>query len=222
VRQPRVVELVGPAGAGKSTVLHLITTRASLVHASVWDLPRPLLIASAIRTLPTMIAVVARSGALPWEELKQIIRLDALRHHLDRLRCTNDQGIVMDEGPVLGMAWLRVLGPSCFCDGRMDRWWERTLNAWAPMLDGIVLLDAPDPVLVHRIRTRSKSHEYRDRPDEELIQFLAAYRRALGWVSGGMNARAGTLVIPIDSDSAEPVEIADRVLATLEDTVHAR
>jgi len=222
VRRPIVVELAGPAGAGKSTVWWLLTTRARVVHASVWNLPLPLLVASALRMLPAMAAVVRRSRRLPWEELKQMIRLDALRGHLRRLPAAPDNLILMDEGAVLAMSWLRVLGPACFRDGRMDDWWHNTLDAWAPMLDGIVLLDAPDAVLVQRIRTRAKSHPYKNRPEAEINQFSAAYRGAFSWVIAGLTARGDARVVTMESNGSEPVEIAERVLAAFEDAVHAR
>jgi len=222
VRRPIVVELAGPAGAGKSTVWRVLTTRARLVHASVWDLPRPLLVASALRMLPAMTAVVRRSRALPWEHLKQMVRLDALRSYLHRLRSAQHDLILMDEGAVLGMSWLRVLGPACFRDGRMDGWWHRTLDAWAPLLDGIVLLDAPDAVLVHRIRTRAQRHPFKNRPESEINQFSASYREAFTWVIAGLTARGGAQVVTMESNGAGPTDIAERVLTAFEGTVHAR
>ena len=222
MHRPIVVELAGPAGAGKSTVWWLLTTRARAEHASVWNLPRSLLVASALRTLPAMTAVVCRSGALPWEDLKQMIRLDALLSHLRRLRSAPHALILMDEGAVLGMSWLRVLGPACFRDGGMNEWWDRTLDAWAPVLDGIVLLDAPDPVLVHRIRTRAKPHPYKNRPEAEINEFSAAYREAFTWVIAGLTARGNPRVVTVESNGAAPLEIAERVLTTFEDAVHAR
>ncbi len=219
--RPIVVELAGPAGAGKSTVWRLLTARTRVVHASVWNLPRRLLVASALRMLPAMTSVVLRSGTLPWEELKQMIRLDALRRYLHRLRSAHHDLILMDEGPILAMSWLRVLGPACFRDGRMDRWWNRTLDVWAPVLDGIVLLDAPDSVLVHRIRTRAKLHEYKHRPESEINEFSAAYRAAFTWVIAGLTARGSARVLTTESDGAGPVDVAERVLTAFEGAVHA-
>jgi AAA domain len=222
VTRPVVVELAGPAGSGKSTVWMLLSARPGIGHASCWNLPRPLLVVSALRTLPVMAAVVRRSRAFPWEHLKQLIRLDALARYLRRLRSADDDVILMDEGAVLAMSWLRVLGPECFRDGQMDDWWRSTFDAWAPVLDGVVVLDAPDRMLVQRMRARAKRHPYQHRPEAEINAFSAAYREAIDWVIASLTARADTRVIALETNGAGPVHVAERVLAGLEELVHAR
>ncbi len=221
-RRPVVVELAGPAGSGKSTLWQLLTARPRVVGAKLWELPRSLLAASALRTLPAMVAVVRRAGTLPWEDLKQVIRLDALRRSLRALRSTDCELILVDEGVVFALSFLRVLGSTGFRDGRLDDWWRRTLDAWAPLLDGVVLLDAPDPLLVHRIRTRAKPHLYKDRSELEINEFSAAYRDAFEWVLAGLTARSGLRVVPIQGNGAGPAAVAERLLAAFEEILHAR
>jgi thymidylate kinase len=220
--QPLVVELVGPAGSGKSTLWQLLTGRRRVVGAKLWDLPRPLLAESALRTLPAMVAVVRRSGTLPWEDLKQVIRLDALGRSLRALRSADHELILVDEGVVFALSFLRVLGSACFRDSRLDLWWQRTLDAWAPLLDGVILLDAPDRLLVHRIRTRAKPHLYKHRSESEINQFSAAYRNAFNWVLAGLTARSGLRVVPIHSNGADPTAVAEQVLAAFDQVAHAR
>ena len=228
--RPRfVVEVAGPAGSGKSTVSRWLTQRSQVVAASIWGLPRPLYAASAVRVLPAIGALVGAARWLPWEETEQLIRLDALDVFLSRLDYLPEPArsrsvVVLDEGPVFAFAWFRVLGHPCFRDGRRDAWWRRVLTHWAQRLDAIVLLDGADPLLVERLRSREKAHPFKQSSDQELYEFAAAYRRAFEWVIAGMTAGGGRRlpkVIALESNGAPPEELAERVLAACEETVHA-
>ena len=220
-----VVELAGPAGVGKSTVTSLLMARPHTVRASIWALPRSLYAASAARTTPALAALVGAARWVPWEEMKQLIRVDALNLHLRRLPQGGEDDktvVVLDEGPVFAFAWLRVLGHPCFRDGRRDAWWRRVLARWASRLDAIVLLDGGDSLLVDRLRSRAKEHPYKNRPDEELYEFAAAYRREFAWVISGLTAHGGPKVVWLESNGAPPEDVAERVLATCGETAHSR
>ncbi len=219
-----VVEVAGPAGSGKSTVSRLLTERAQVVTTSIWGLPRPLYAASAVRVLPAIGALVGAARWLPWEETEQLIRLDALDAFLRRLpEPERSRGVVvLDEGPVFAFAWFRVLGHPCFRDGRRDAWWRAVLAHWAARLDVIVLLDGADPLLVDRLRSRDKGHPLKQSSDKELHEFAAAYRCAFAWVIAGLTAgERAPKVISLESNGAPPEELADRVLAACEETIHA-
>jgi len=217
-----VVEVAGPAGSGKSTVSRLLTERAQVVTTSIWGLPRPLYAASAVRALPAIGALIGAARWLPWEETEQLIRLDALDQFLRRVPEGDRSVVVLDEGPVFAFAWFRVLGHPCFRDGRRDTWWRGVLAHWAARLDVIVLLDGADPLLVDRLRSRDKEHPLKESSDKELHEFAAAYRSAYAWVIAGLTAgERAPKVISLESNGAPPEELADRVLAACQDTVHA-
>src|SRR5207253_6249812 len=82
--RPLIVELVGPAGVGKSALAERLRARPDVVRASVWNLPAALLIESAVRSLPLLLRLCVVTRALPREELKQIVRLNALRLFIGR------------------------------------------------------------------------------------------------------------------------------------------
>jgi len=219
-----VVEVAGPAGAGKTTVAQHLTARPRFVPASVWNLPLPLYAASAVRTTPAIAALIGATRWLPWEETEQLIRLDALDQFLRRLPEGDRSVVVLDEGPVFAFAWFRVLGHPCFRDGRRDAWWRAALAHWAARLDVIVLLDGADRLLVDRLRSRTKDHPLKSSSDLELYAFAAAYRRQFEWVISGLTAQGGTgpKVISLESNGAPPAELAARVLAACHETVDAR
>ena len=221
-RRPVVVELAGPAGAGKTTVWRLLSRRARVLGTSVWGLPRPLLVASAARALPAIRALVGAARSLPWEDMQQLIRLDALNLLLHRTRASRPRVVVLDEGPVFAFAKFRVLGHPCFRDGRLDAWWRRQLAHWAARLDVIVLFDGADPLLVHRLRTRAQGHPLKHSSEQDVYEFTAAYRREFEWVIAGLTAQGGPRVVSLASDGAPPEELVKRVLAACDETVHAQ
>ena len=140
--RPLVVELVGPAGAGKSALAECLVERGDVRRASVWNLPRLLLCESALRSLPVLLRLCVAARGLPRAELQQIVRLNALRLFVKR-RVGDARVVALDEGPVFALSWLRVFGHPRIQNGPLAPWWRRTLADWASMLDHVVLLDAP-------------------------------------------------------------------------------
>ena len=107
MRRPLIVELVGPAGAGKSTLAGQLRRRDPSVRAdlSLWGLPRLRLIVSALRLLPTMIGTLLSGRPLHWGEIAQMIRLDTLQRVVEITR-RRTPIILLDEGPVFALSWL--------------------------------------------------------------------------------------------------------------------
>jgi O-antigen/teichoic acid export membrane protein len=213
-----LVELVGPAGAGKSLLADRLRARGEVVRASVWNLPRALIFESALRSLPVLLRMCIETRTVPRAELEQIVRLNALRLFVNR-RVGHARVVVLDEGPVFALSWLRVFGHPRIQNGRLESWWRRTLQDWAGILDRVVLLDAPEPVLVSRIRGRQKPHDiFREMSDAQILDLIARYRTAfdgvLGALTTGGRARPEVLTLAAADGSTE--RLSDAVLAPLE------
>jgi O-antigen/teichoic acid export membrane protein len=213
-----LVELVGPAGAGKSLLADRLRARGEVVRASVWNLPRALIFESALRSLPVLLRMCIETRTVPRAELEQIVRLNALRLFVNR-RVGHARVVVLDEGPVFALSWLRVFGHPRIQNGRLEPWWRRTLQDWARILDRVVLLDAPEPVLVSRIRGRQKPHDiFREMTDAQILDLIARYRTAfdglLGALTTGGRPRPEVLTLAAADGSTE--RLGDAVLAPLE------
>lgn len=219
-RRPLVAELVGPAGAGKSALSERLARRAGVMRASVWNLPRGWWLLNAVRSLPTLLALSARTRPLPWEDMRQLIRLRTLHQVLERRPVHDLPLVVLDEGPVFALAWLRLFGHQRRRNDVLAPWWQQTLQEWAAALDVVVLVNAPDAVLVERIRTRARPHRVKQRTDAEIGAFLAAYRAAFDDVIAALTAQHGVQVVTLDSDGEVIDRTVERLLDLLEGRVH--
>ena len=211
-----IVELVGPAGAGKTSLAHDVSATDATVRSglSLWGLPRRHLAASALALAPTVAAAALRGTRLRTGELAQMIRLDALRRVV-RQEATRHRIILLDEGPVFALSWLDVFFRR---NGEPvpAAWRRRAVADWALLLDVVVFIDASDVTLAQRIRTRDKPHMVKDRPDAEIFGFAEGFRNAFDRVIAEIT-RVGHLVVNALSTERTAVrDNANRLLATLQ------
>jgi cytidylate kinase len=210
-----VVELVGPAGAGKTTLAQGVSQQDASVRAglSLWGLPRPQLVESAVALVPTIIGSALRGRTrLKWGEMAQMIRLGALRRVVRR-EAENHRVILLDEGPVFALSWLDVFFAQS--GGRAAGWRRRVVAEWASLLDVVVFIDASDSTLAQRIRSREKEHMVKDRSDGEIYGFSAGFRKAFDRVIAEIS-KAGHLVVDALRTDRDPQdETAAALIARL-------
>ena len=210
-----VVELVGPAGAGKTTLAKGVSAVDPTVRAglSLWGLPRPKLLEAALPLLPTFVMSAIRpSRRLQWGEMAQMIRLGALRRVV-RDEARKHRVILLDEGPVFALSWLDF-----FFARNGDRavaWRRRAIADWASLLDVVVFIDAADSTLAPRIRTREKDHMVKDRSDEEIYGFAAGFRKAFDRVIAEISKVGHLVVDALRTDGSEQNENTQRLMMAL-------
>lgn len=213
-----IVELVGPAGAGKSTLAEGVSASDTTIRSglSLWGLPRMDLICSTLALAPTIAAAALGGGQsrLRPGEIAQMIRLGALRRAVRR-EAQRHRVILLDEGPVFALSWLDV-----FFKRNGDRvpaaWRRRVVADWALLLDVVVFIDASDSTLVQRIRTREKEHKVKGLPDEEIHGFSEGFRAAFDRVIAEL-AKAGHLIVDaLNTDRAPVEQNASRLVEALQ------
>ena len=120
------MELVGPAGAGKSTLVRTIRSRDPEVRTdlSIWSLPRPRLVTNGLLFLPKLAALWRDYPGSLWTALHLAVRLKTLQQLLDRGKTRNCRALVVDIGPIFTLAWFRVYA--------RHRTWNRWLDQWYP------------------------------------------------------------------------------------------
>jgi len=201
-----IVELVGPAGAGKTTLARGASDTDSSIKSglSLWGLPKRRLIRSAIALLPTILGARLHRAPLSAGEIAQMIRLGALRQVVEE-ESTRHRVILLDEGPVFALSWLDVIFARNGGENRLPaEWRKRVIAQWAQLLDVVVFIDATDITLAHRIRSREKPHEVKDLSDEEIFGFSDAFRRAFERSIGDL-AKLGNVVVDTLSTETGPL-----------------
>ena len=219
-RRPFVAEIVGPAGAGKSTLARVLGGRGAGVRAGlgVWGLPLTVLAAGAAASLPRLAGACARRR-LRRDEAGLVVRLCALHRLLGRAALGGHDAVLLDEGAVFALAKLGAFeraaeGAAGEPAGGAESggWALSLLGGWASRLDAVVWLDAPDAVLAARLRRRPKPHRMKDRPDAEIYEFLSRYRAAYGRVVSELTRRQNLRVFRFDTERESAEAVAGRVL----------
>jgi hypothetical protein len=221
MQQPsRVVELVGPAGAGKTAVVRALVGRAPVTPGMIWGLPVLELLLNGTRQVPSFIPLWWQSRSLLWGETRHMVRLRTVRRTLLR-GCPAPATLLFDEGPIFALTWLRGFGHPVMRSEASEPWWRATFGEWKSLVSTILVLDAPDELLARRIRSRPEEHEIKQASDTEVAAWVGRFREALEWVLENLELGSGTTVVRLESGSETPEQIAERALAAIEGHVHA-
>lgn len=205
-----VVELAGPAGAGKTTVARLLQGASPSVVTTP-STGRLRLTSGLVRMMPRLAAARLSAPGRSWSrgELRNLGYLSAWQSQLGA-----NEGVVglvvLDHGPVFRLASLAQNGPPMTCTRSFAGLWRQLAQEWGELLDLVVWLDAPDSELLKRIRGRERCHRIKAAAPAEAAAFLnsyrAAYRTTLSAVTQGR-----TRVVELDSGAQRPDELAAQI-----------
>lgn len=214
----RIVELAGPAGAGKTTLAAAVGQVDPELAMGIPLGPVERRLAHAAATLRVLPACLRNPGERRWftaDEIRAMGYLDAWHRHAVR---TAGEGpvVVLDHGPVFRLAQLAEFGPPATDAPAFRRWWEESVRRWARLLDAVVVLDAPDDVLTYRIRSREQQHAVKTAEDSAVRVFLGRYRSAFERVLSRLTAAAEHCGSPLEvlivpTDGAGPAVLAERL-----------
>jgi thymidylate kinase len=217
VGRPLLVELIGLAGAGKTTLVRALVDRIPGARAGLrLDRTRdiPAIALAAGRVTPALFVDLLRGSGTAAHDARYSLRLLAHRSAARRALRAAGQVVLVDEGPVYMLTRLAAFGSASGDRSGFRRQWERNLDWWRDRLDAIVWLDAPNDVLAARIRARAKHHRAKETSDDALSEFLARYRVAYSAVVERITVCDGPQVIQLDSRQPLEAEI-DRLLSSL-------
>jgi len=211
--RPRIIELIGPAGAGKSAVAGELGRLPGVLCTSIWRVPVAELAWATVCTIPSAAMLVRRARAPLSRELRHIARLRALLNFLDRDGLSAYSHVVLDEGAIYTLAWLQVIGHHAFSDQRTQSWRHYVAALWAAQLDEVVRLDAPDTVLGQRLRSRAKLHVLSHAPDRAVTAFSMRYRSAFAATLGLVQRHGRFALRDFRTDRWSPAEIAHQIIS---------
>lgn len=208
-----VVELAGPAGAGKTTLAAALEAQCAGTLLEV-DTGRLRVGAGLARAAPALLSGRFSTPGRPWttEELRSIVYLTSRRGPVAH---GSGHGLVLlDHGPVFRLAMLAAHGPPAARGPVFHRWWRRTALEWGHLLDAVVCLDASDEVLRARIDSRRRYHRVQGARRDEVEAFLARYRGSYAQVLD-LVSEAGACVLHLDTSTGTPEQLARIVSSRL-------
>ncbi len=204
-----VVELVGLAGAGKSTLARELAGEPTVQLGLPLTRGRAA-VAQATAVAPFAVPYLRDARGSAWftrDEVRGLGYLRAWQKALTRPRA-GSPCVVLDHGPLFRLAQLDAYGPPVASTAAFRRWWDVTLDQWVDLLDVVVWLDAPEELLVRRIRSRDQRHVLRDADDDAARLFLGRYRASYERVLDRVRQRSPDAVLSLRTDVETPAALA--------------
>jgi len=215
---PRIVEVIGPAGAGKTTLCNILSRYSESVYLSNFPDVRkisaaPFFIWNGLQISPALLNLSQHNyRKLSRREFAWLTILRGWPEILQK-ESSNDHVIVLDQGPVYLLTEIREFGAEILREQVAEELWRNLYFYWADTLNMIVWLDTADTELLKRIRNRDKEHLVKNEKDETILAFLARYREAYErTISKLMINHIDLKILRFDTGQMSSQDIANQLL----------
>lgn len=219
-RKPtRIIEVVGPAGAGKTTLCALLRSSTDIRLSNFPDVrdpaDAPFFLWHGLRVALDLLRGYPKAlSELSRREFAWLSILKGWPHELQRALIRHNDLILLDQGPVFLLSEMSLFGPRFLRGERTKEIWRAWYGQWAPVLDLVVWLDAPDECLWQRILSREKEHLVKAESPQAVFQFLKDYRAGYERVFSQLKANGARFrMLKFDTSRQTPEAIAHQLLS---------
>ncbi len=216
-----IVELVGPAGAGKTTLSQVLVQNSEKIiigaEISLRNKEHLLVFLQNFHSvLPILMAGNGLGRSFTWDEIKAMIYLNGWSRVLKRQAARRNIIVLLDHGPIFKLATLDAFGPERRGSAAFKKWWNEMFKQWAGLLDMVIWLDAPNLVLETRINHRDQRHLVKGKPEPEARGFLEQYRKSYEQTLAKLTANGGPTLFQFDTSQTSIEQIAENVLVAFD------
>ena len=217
---PRLVELVGLAGAGKTSLSCTLAKQNSQIFLPAdLQLRKPEHLQIFLLQMPSLLPLLAHhcrsSCPYTWVEMKAIAYLEGWDGYLKKQAIHGARILLLDHGPLFKLATLHAFQKEKFAIPAFERWWNNTLQRWSNALDLVIWLDAPQRDLLQRINDRAQRHPVKGMPAAEAIEFFARYRVSYQHIRSMLVACGQPPVVDADTSQVPLEQLTDQLLSYL-------
>ena len=210
----RKVEILGVAGAGKSTLATLLGRGAGIEMASFIHARRPSHLVQIVRGIPRLLPILVggltRQPRMSWREFKLLVYVTRWRSLLGR-RKPDAAVLLFDQGPLYALVRLKAEGKPFTTRRAFESWSEEMLEMWASELTALIFLDAPDAVLWNRINERPQGHGEKGEEAKAGLRFIARYRTSFEDLLRRIKELGGPQVLRFDTSTMTASQIAEKL-----------
>ena len=124
--------------------------------------------------------------------------------------------IILDQGPVYLLAEMRLFGPEYLRQKAAEGFWQDLFDRWRTTLHMVIWLDAPNDILLDRIRSRQQEHILKTEPAMVVYEFLDRYRVEYEFILSVLTSKKANLqVLRIDTGQQRPQDVANQFLSEI-------
>lgn len=156
----QIIEIIGLPGSGKTTLINALQKKNNNIIIKTYPYYRrlkdiPFYLRNLFLLLPTLLRLKfdRQIGWLSPRDLVSMVIVNGWHHDLKKA-ASNGNVIILDEGGIEILNWLRTSGSKYLKSHYLESWWNIMYETWAQTINLLVYLDAPLPLLLERVRTR--------------------------------------------------------------------